>query len=118
MSYSHAKVDLSLIPDDSPEKNTFILFAEKHNAVVDISGEMKQDLDQISGATPEEKEGLYKTLALVRKLTHYIHGKRFNLTLLMVQGYVGLGILKQVGLTPEQGHRLFEFLIHFLEKLS
>ena len=119
MPYSHAKVDLALVPD-CEFKETFIHFAERHNALVDGANEMKQDLDLISGQTTEEKEGLHKAMSYLRHIGHYIHGKRFsfNMTLIAFQAWLFLNILKQFGLTPEQFSRLMEAGIKILEKVN
>ena len=99
MPYSHAKVDLSLVPDGTL-KETFIHFAEKHNALVDGANELKQDLDQISGTTPEEKEEVHTAMSFVRQAMHYVHGKRFSVTMAGLQTYLLLAILRQAWQAP------------------
>jgi len=115
--YSHTKVDLSLIPEGKL-KNTFILFAEQHNALVDGTNEMKQDLDLISGESKEDKAETHRLLRLIRKITQHLHSKRFNLTLLGIQGYLFCGILKLIGIEPRQISLLFDTLIKILQKVS
>ena len=113
--YSQAKVDLSRVPDGLL-KDTFIHFAEKHNALVDSTNEIKQDLDQISGTTAEEKKEMHHVLSIIRKVVHYLHGKRFNLTLISLQTYLFLSTLKLFGAKPEHFNRLFEMVIQLLQK--
>lgn len=115
--YEHTKVDLSLIPDGKL-KNTFIHFAEQHNALVDGTHEMKLDLDLISGQSNEDKAETHRLLRLIRKIAHYLHSKRFNITLLGVQGYMLCGILKQIGLDPRQISQLFDTFLKILQKVS
>lgn len=117
MAYSHAKVDLSRVPD-GVMKNTFIHFAEQYNALVDGANEMKSDLDQISGETPEEKAEMHQVLAYIRAFAHYLHSKRFNLTLIGLQTYIFCGILERFGIMPKQVRQLFETLIQILQKVS
>jgi len=117
MPYSHMRVDLSLIPEGEL-KNTFVHFAEQHNALVDGASEMKQDLDQISGDTPELKAEMHGVLAKVRGIIHYAHGKRFNAFLFSFQAYLALAIAKQLGVSPALITRLLEAVIKFLDKLS
>jgi superoxide dismutase len=121
MTYNHAKVDLSLVPDGIL-KNTFIHFAEQHNALVDGANEMKQDLDQISGDTPEAKAEMHRLLAYVRQMAHYLHSRRFNLMLASAQAYLLCGILKQCGIRTQPFGLLIEQIINtviqILQKIS
>ena len=114
--YSHAKVDLAMIPD-GPEKNTFVMFAEKHNAVVDVVSINKQDLDQVTGFTPEEKAATYGLLSKVRFILGKAHGKRFTFTLASIQIYVVLNILKSFGMTTDQFKHVLDLFISLLDKL-
>ncbi len=116
MPYSHAKVDLSRVPDGTL-KETFIHFAEKHNALVDGANELKQDLDQISGVTPEEKEEMHTAMSVFRQVMHYLHGKRFSVTLAGLQTYLLLAIVRQF-----EGHssaitHLLDAVISLFEKM-
>ena len=115
--YVHTKVDLSLIPEGKLKK-TFIHFAEQHNALVDGTNEMKQDLDLISGESKEDKADTHRLLSMIRRIAQHLHSKRFNLTLIGIQGYLLCGILKQIGLESRQISQLFDALIKILQKLS
>ena len=116
MPYSSLKVDLSLIPE-GPEKSTFIHFAERHNALVDSAGDLKQDIDQISGITPEEKADTHKAMGNLRKIMKVLHGHRFNFGFILMQLYAVLGITKMLGLTSDQVKHLADLLIRCLDKL-
>jgi hypothetical protein len=121
MAYSHAKVDLSRVPE-GVLKNTFIHFAEQHNALVDGANEMKQDLDQISGDTPEAKAEMHRLLAYMRKLAHSLHSRRFSIMLASVQTYLFCEILRQWGFQAQPVSQLIEqlisTLIQILQKIS
>jgi hypothetical protein len=117
MTYDHAKVDLSLVPDGAL-KNTFIHFAEQHNALVDGANEIKQDLDQLTGFTIEEKSATYGLIGKLRRIWRALHAKRFNVALLMFQSYLLLGILKAVGITPVQFRQAFDLALKLAEKFA
>lgn len=117
MPYSHAKVELSRVPEGLL-KDTFIHFAEKHNALVDGANEMKQDLDQISGTTSAEKEELHNTMSWVRRAAHYVHGKRFSVTLASLQAYLLLAILRQLNVHPNAFSQLLKTVISLFERVA
>jgi hypothetical protein len=117
MPYSQAKVELSRVPEGTL-KDTFIHFAEKHNALVEGANEMKQDLDQISGVTQAEKEETHTVMQLVRQATHYLHGKRFSVTLASLQAYLLLAILRQFDVHPNAFSQLLEAIISVLGKFA
>lgn len=117
MAYDAMKVDLSRIPEGET-KDMFVHFAEKHNALVDGTNELKQDIDQISGTTPEEKQATYTLMGKVRAVLHYIHGKRFTATLFTVFFYFLVSIFKQIGMNPDQVGRLIDVGIKLLEKFA
>jgi len=117
MAYSHAKVDLSRVPDGRL-KDCFIHFAEQHNALVNGANEMKQDLDQISGDTPEAKAEMHRVLGSFRQVAHYLHSRRFSVTLLSVQAYLLCNVLNQFGIQAKQVGQLFDQLLQILQKLS
>ncbi len=117
MPYSDMKVDLSLVPDGIL-KETFIHFAEKHNALVDGANELKQDIDQISGITPEEKQATYTVMEKVREALAYLHGKRFNATLFTIFFYFALATMKLIGLNPDQVGHLLDVILKILEKFA
>ena len=114
MPYSHAKVELDRLPQDI--KECIVHIAKQHNALVDGTNEIKQDLDMVTGNTPEGKAEMYQALAIVRKVVHGLHSKRFNITVATVQLYVSLQVLKQFGITPEQLGRFADICLKILEK--
>lgn len=81
-------VDISKFPPD--ERPHIILLAEKHNALA-------EDIDKISGDTPEQKAAMHHFFDLVRRGLNYIHTKRFNISLLTFQVGVVVFILDKLG---------------------
>lgn len=116
MASNEMKIDLARIPEGEM-KDAFVHFAEKHDALVDAHIEVKQDIDQISGDTPEAKAEIHQAMGMLRKALAFIHGKRFNTALFTMQAYILLGILKQVGITPHQFSDLMDAAIGVLRKI-
>lgn len=107
MAKASQYVDLSKFPPN--EKAHIIDLATAFNA-------LREDVDLITGSTPEEKASMFKAFGHLRGVIHWLHGKRFNLTLFIVSLYFGTGFLEKIGLDPSQATRLFEVLIKALEK--
>lgn len=85
-------VDIDKFPPD--ERPHIIELAMKHNA-------LSQDVDQISGATPEEKAEMWDLFKKARAVAHYLYQKRFNYTMGVAALYMGMGILKRLGINTE-----------------
>lgn len=117
MPYSHALVELDKIPDDY-NKEAIIEFAERHNALVKGAGEIKKEIDQITGETPEQKAEFHGIFGKIRAVFHYFHEKRFNATMLIAQASGLLWIAKQFGVKPDQVSRLVEVGLKMAEKYS
>lgn len=119
MAYDHTKVDLSRIPDGAL-KDTFIHFAEQHNALVEEVNELQLDFEQVAGSTPEEKAETSKILGAGRKAFGYLHSKRFWINLLTLQVGGLLFIAKNIGITmsPEQSRHLIDALIQIVQKFA
>lgn len=81
-------VDISKFPPD--ERPHIIELAEKHNA-------LSEDVDKISGSTPEQKADMHHLFEVVRGGFHYLHTKRFNIGLLTLQMGAVVFILDKLG---------------------
>lgn len=102
-------VDVSKFPPD--ERPHIIDMAVKVNAI-------KEDVDGISGVTPEDKAATYAAMGRMRQLVQILHGQRVNAALLSFQAYIILAILKQFGVQPDQFNHLFDVVIKLLEKFA
>lgn len=82
-------VDISRFPPD--ERPHIIDLAQKHNA-------LSEDVDKVSGATPEEKREMHIAYEKIRRLVHQFHARRFSISLLTLElGFI-MFILDRLGL--------------------
>jgi hypothetical protein len=82
-------VDISRFPPD--ERPHIIDLAQKHNA-------LSEDVDKVSGTTPEEKKEMHMAYEKFRKLVRCLHAKRFSISLLTLElGFI-MFILDKLGL--------------------
>jgi hypothetical protein len=99
-------VDLSKFPDN--EKTHLLELAIAHNALC-------EDVDRISGATPEEKIEMHAVFAKLRLLIHQLHAKRFSISLFTLEiGFI-MFILEKLGLNTRS---LIPDLIQWVEILK
>ena len=121
MPYSKARLDLAKIPE-GPMKELMTEFGEKHNAFVETAEqrhkEIKDDLDQITGKTQAEKAEMHSVFSKIRLVVNYLHGKRFNITLMGIQAYLLLGILRQFGVSTEQVSQLMDVVLKILNNYA
>lgn len=86
-----ARVDIESWP---PEKPHLIDLAKRHNMHSD-------DLDRISGETPDEKAAMHKLFGILKKPAIYMHGNRYNVFLFTLQVSVLTWFLKSLGVNVE-----------------
>lgn len=114
MPLSHAKIDLSLLPED-----TRIIckhLAEKHNALVLETSEVYLELEQITGSTPEEKAEMHQAFSLLKRGVHFLHKKRFNVMLISFQLYLLLSVFRLLGVSPEALNSLIQTFCQLITK--
>ena len=99
-------VDLSKFPDD--EKPYLIELAIAHNALC-------EDVDKISGSTPEEKMEMHAVFGKLRTLLHRLHAKRFSISLLTLEVGFVMFILDRLGLNTRS---LIPDLIQLMQVLK
>ena len=116
MAYEQRLIDLEKFPKEvKPEVKHM---AQQFNAFVGDVGDIRTELDRVTGQTQEEKEEMFGFFARVRSLFLYLHGKRFNITLLSVQASIAVWLLKAVGVPLDQVGRLLEAVIKLVEKMA
>jgi len=112
MPYSHFKVDLDKLPDDI--KPMVILIAEKHNALVAGASDIKQELDKITGQTPEEKAEMHTAFGKLKVLVHWVHAKKMDGTLALVAIYMLTSIGMSLGFNLTIVASFVQGLVHLI----
>lgn len=96
-------VDISKFPEN--EKPHIIELALRHNA-------LNEDVDKISGSTPEEKTEFHSFTKRFRVLWHFIQTKGF---IALIVGWFITTILKNLGVPVTQ---VTPFITHFLSSFN
>jgi hypothetical protein len=102
-------VDISKFPEG--ERPHIIAMAKSLNAI-------SEDVDHISGSTPEAKAEMHALFNKGLQVMNWLHSRRFNFTLGGFQVCLVVFTFKQLGLKPEQFARLMDALIKLLEKFG
>lgn len=83
MPYSHLVVDLDKVPAD--EKAQIVEIAKKHNEAIKSMGDIRKELDLLSGNNPEEKEETQAALEFGRSIVHVTKDKKVRVMLMTLQ---------------------------------
>lgn len=99
-------VDISTFPPG--EQAHIIDLAKRHNALA-------EDVDAISGNTLEEKIEMHEIFAQIRKWVHYLHERRFSISLLTLEVGFIIFILDRLGIDTRT---FIPDFIHVMQALS
>ncbi len=75
---------------------------------------VSEDVDAISGNTPDEKKDMHKAFAATRKLFTKIHGTRYNVALLTFQTWLVVNILHLFGIDTSKIGPIIKKLLSYL----
>lgn len=108
--FTHAKINLDSITDEI-DRQVLINIATRHNALVEATSLIKDDIDGISGKTKEEKAMTHEAMNNLRYVFSKLHSKRHNIFLGTAQIGLSVWVFKMFGIQPEVIGRILEAIL-------
>jgi hypothetical protein len=114
MPYRHRLIDTEKLPPDARE--AVITVAEYFNAFVTDLGMLRGEMDQVIGFTLEEKKETLDFFMRLRRLLHRVYDHKMNITLVIIQVWLLMNIMKYLGVETEDVAKIMAQLLSMMGK--